>query len=100
MAFTGFPSDEEASIVYDGEKFIVNNPSKVPDNFNPGGRPVVGLPEGRPSHPDNRKKLPNPGLAITTGAEMLMVVTSKGYEYVYIRGRNRNGACARRGSQL
>ena len=27
--------------------------------------------------------------AFAAGAEMLMVVTSKGYEYVYIRGRNR-----------
>ena len=87
MSFAGFSSDEEGTIVNDGENFIVNNPGKVPENFNPGGRPVVGLPEGHPSHPDYRKKLPNPELAITTGAEMLMVVTSKGYEYVYIRGR-------------
>ncbi len=59
--------DEEGSIVFDGEKYIVNNPSKVPDDFNWGGKPVVGLPKSHPSHPDNRKKRPNPGPAITTG---------------------------------
>ncbi len=88
MAFTGFPSDEEGSIVFGGEQFIINNPENVPNNFNPHGRPVVGLPEGCPCHPDNRKKLPNPGLAITTGAELLMAVTPKGYEYICIRGVN------------
>lgn len=55
MAFRGFSSDEEGSIVFDGEKFIVNNPSKVPDNFDPGDKPVIGLPEDHPSRDRNRK---------------------------------------------
>ena len=33
MAFTGFSSDEEGSIVFDGEQFIINNPDNVPDRF-------------------------------------------------------------------
>ena len=54
MSFTGFSSDQEGSIIYDGEKFIINNPSKAPENFNPGGKPVVGLPEDHPSRLQNR----------------------------------------------
>ena len=55
MAFTGFSSDEEGTIVYDGEKFIVTNPSKVPANFDSGDKEVVGLPETHPAHPNNRR---------------------------------------------
>ena len=58
MAFTGFSSDEEGSIVFDGKKFIVNNPKKVPENFGPGDKPVIGLPEDHPGHPNNRKRPP------------------------------------------
>ena len=60
MSFTGFSSDDEGSIVYDGKKFIVNNPNKVPDDFNPGDKEVAGLPENHPSHPKNRKPPPIP----------------------------------------
>ncbi len=49
MSFTGFSSDEEGSIIYDGKKFIVTNPRKVPANFNPGKKPVIGLPADHPS---------------------------------------------------
>ena len=55
MSFTGLSSDEQGSIIYDGEKFIINNPSKVYDNFDPGDKPVVGLPETHPNHPNNHK---------------------------------------------
>ncbi len=55
MPFRGISIDDEGSIIYDGEKFIVNNLSKVPDDFNPGDKPVVGLPKTHPSHPQNRK---------------------------------------------
>ena len=55
MSFTGFSSDEEGSIIYDGEKFIVTNPSKVPDNFNAHGKPVIGLPPDHPSHAQNQQ---------------------------------------------
>ena len=41
MAFTGFSSDEEGSIVFDGEQFIINNPDNVPPDFDPGDRPVI-----------------------------------------------------------
>ena len=54
MAFTGFSSDEEGSIVFDGEQFIINNPENVPDDFDPGDRPVIGLPVTHPSHPINQ----------------------------------------------
>ena len=59
MSFTGFSSDEEGSIVFDGKKFIVNNPKKVPENFGPGDKPVIGLPEDHSSHPNNRRKPPS-----------------------------------------
>ncbi len=55
MQFTGIAPDEEGSIIFDGEKFIVRNPSKIPANFNPGGIPVIGLP---PNHPSRRAPLP------------------------------------------
>ena len=54
MAFTGFSSDEEGSIVFDGEQFIINNPDNVPVDFDPGDRPVIGLPVTHPSHPINQ----------------------------------------------
>ena len=54
MAFTGFSSDEEGSIVFDGEQFIINNPDNVPVDFDPGDRPVIGLPVTHPSHPQNQ----------------------------------------------
>ncbi len=60
MSFTGFSSDDEGSIVYDGKKFIVTNPRQVPDDFNPGDKEVVGLPENHPSHPKNRQPSPIP----------------------------------------
>ena len=60
MPFRGISIDDEGSIIYDGEKFIVNNLSKVPDDFNPGDKPVVGLPKTHPSHPQNRKPSPAP----------------------------------------
>ncbi len=60
MPFRGISIDDEGSIIYDGEKFIVNNLSKVPDDFNPGNKPVVGLPKTHPSHPQNRKPSPAP----------------------------------------
>ena len=43
MAFRGFSSDEEGSIVFDGEQFIINNPDNVPDDFDPGVIPVIGI---------------------------------------------------------
>jgi len=52
--------DDEGSIIYDGEKFVVNHPGKVPDNFDPGDKLVVGLPKTHPSHPQNRKPSPAP----------------------------------------
>ena len=55
MSFTGLSSDEEGSIIYDGEKFIVTNPSKVPDNFNAHGKPVMGLPPDHRSHAQNQQ---------------------------------------------
>ncbi len=55
MQFIGIAPDEEGSIIYDGEKFIVRNPSKIAANFNPGGIPVIGLP---PNHPSRRAPLP------------------------------------------
>ena len=55
MAFTGFSSDEEGSIVFDGEQFIINNPENVPVDFNPHGRPVIGLPVTHPNHPQNQQ---------------------------------------------
>ena len=55
MAFTGFSSDEEGSIVFDGEQFIINNPNNVPDDFDPHGRPVIGLPVTHPNHPQNQQ---------------------------------------------
>ncbi|MCY4539860.1 MAG: hypothetical protein OXE52_16725 [Chloroflexi bacterium] len=39
--FTGFSSDQEGSIVFDGEQFIINNPEKVPENFDAGDKPVI-----------------------------------------------------------
>ena len=41
MTFTGFSSDEEGSIVFDGEQFIINNPDNVPPDFDPGDRPAI-----------------------------------------------------------
>ena len=57
MSFNGpaLSFDDEGSILFDGEKFIVNNPSKVPDNFDSGGRPVIGLPETHPASPNYRR---------------------------------------------
>ncbi len=55
MQFSGISIDEEGSIIYDGEKFIVRNPRKIPANFNPGRIPVIGLP---PNHPSRRAPLP------------------------------------------
>ena len=60
MAFTGFSSDEEGSIVFDGEQFIINNPENVPVDFNPHGRPVIGLPVTHPSHPQNQQPISPP----------------------------------------
>ena len=60
MAFKGFSSDEEGSIVFDGEQFIINNPENVPDDFDPGDRPVIGLPVTHPSHPQNQQPAPAP----------------------------------------
>ena len=54
MSFTGFSSDEKGSIVFDGEQFIINNPDNVPVDFDPGDRPVIGLPVTHPSHPINQ----------------------------------------------
>ena len=57
MSFNGpaLSFDDEGSILFDGEKFIVNNPSKVPANFNSGGKPVVGLPEDHPAQTQNQQ---------------------------------------------
>jgi len=60
MPFRGISIDDEGSIIYDGKKFIVNNPSKVSDDFDPGDKEVVGLPENHPSRPQNRKLPPIP----------------------------------------
>jgi len=60
MPFRGISIDDEGSIIYDGEKFVVNHPSRVPDNFDPGDKPVVGLPKTHPSHPQNRQRPPTP----------------------------------------
>ena len=69
MSFNGpaLSFDDEGSILFDGEKFIVNDPSKVPDNFNPGGRPVVGLPETHPGHPNNQAPTLGPFPTIPPG---------------------------------
>ncbi len=56
MPFRGISMDDEGSIIYDGEKFVVNHPGKVPDNFDPGDKPVVGLLKTHPSHPQNRQR--------------------------------------------
>ena len=50
MSFNGpaLSFDDEGSILFDGEKFIVNNPSKVPDNFN-SGRQAGSWTAGRSS---------------------------------------------------
>ncbi len=68
MPFRGISVDDEGSIIYDGKKFIVRNPkSKALKNFNPGDKPLIGLPEDHPSHPNNRKKSPRtipPGLHV------------------------------------
>ena len=55
MAFTGFSSDEEGTVIYDGEKFIVTNPEKVSPDFRPGAIPVIGLPEDHPAQTQNQQ---------------------------------------------
>ncbi len=56
MPFRGLSIDDEGSIIFDGKRFIVNNPSKVPDNFDPGDKPVIGLSEDDPRQPNNQSK--------------------------------------------
>lgn len=62
MTFTGFSSDQEGSIVYDGEKFIINNPDKVPENFDSGDKPVIYTrpPAPKPPAPTTPNKQPEP----------------------------------------
>lgn len=55
MSFTGFSSDQEGSIIYDGEKFIVTVPvgHEQLEHFNPDGNiPVVYT---HPSHAQNQQ---------------------------------------------
>ena len=54
MGFTGFSSDQEGSIVYDGEKFIINNPEKAPENFDSDGKPVIYTQPPASTAPNNQ----------------------------------------------
>ena len=67
MAFTGFSSDEEGSIVYDGEKFIVTNPEQVSPDFRPGEIPVIGLPENHPAQSQNSSPPLEPIVSYNSG---------------------------------
>ena len=65
MSFTGFSSDQEGSIVYDGEKFIINNPEKVPENFDSGGKPVIYTRPPAPKPPASTTPNSQPAPATT-----------------------------------
>ncbi|MCY4071249.1 MAG: hypothetical protein OXG60_08110 [Chloroflexi bacterium] len=65
MSFTGFSSDQEGSIVYDGEKFIINNPEKVPENFDPGDKPVIYTRPPAPKPPASTTPNSQPAPATT-----------------------------------
>ena len=56
MSFTGLSSDEEGSIVYDGEKFIVNVPvgHEQLEHFKPDGK--IPVEYTHPSHAEDRRQ--------------------------------------------
>ena len=66
MSITGLSSDKDGTIVYDGEKFVVTNPSAIPDDFDPGDIPVVGLPQTHSASSDSTDDADSTGGADST----------------------------------
>ena len=68
MSITGISSDKDGTIVYDGEKSVVTDPSVVPEDFDPGDIPVVGLPETHSASSDSIGGADTTGGADSTGS--------------------------------